>query len=92
MRTSTALALLLATAGSAAASASAQPGRGPSPVAKNIQALPISPTPDYVRKDAPTDPVILKCVATMASSAAIAMLFGYNRVLTMCPAHSQGTE
>ena len=47
---------MLATAGSAAA----QPGRGPSPVAKNIQALPVDPAPSYVRKDAPTDPVILK--------------------------------
>ena len=56
MRTSAAFALLLATAGAAAA----QPGRGPAPVAKNIQALPVDPAPSYVRKDAPADPVIVK--------------------------------
>lgn len=47
----------------AASSLSAQPpgGRGgPPPVVRNPQGLPISPAPDYVRTDAPTDPVIQK--------------------------------
>lgn len=47
----------------AASSLSAQPpgGRGgPPPVVRNPQGLPISPAPEYVRTDAPTDPVIQK--------------------------------
>ena len=60
MRPSSVFALLLAASASASASASAQPGRGQSPVAKNVQALPVDPAPSYVRTDAPTDPVILK--------------------------------
>ena len=60
MRTSTVFGLLFAAFASVTTAASAQPGRGPSPVAKNMQALPVDPAPSYVRKDAPTDPIILK--------------------------------
>lgn len=39
---------------------SAQPRRGGPPVQPNPQGLPMNPLPDYVRKDAPTNPAILK--------------------------------
>lgn len=38
----------------------AQPRRGGPPVQPNPQGLPMNPLPDYVRKDAPSNPAILK--------------------------------
>jgi hypothetical protein len=43
-----------------AAPLAAQPRGGARPVPPNPQALPVEPRPDYVRTDAPTDPVIAK--------------------------------